>query len=168
MAISGFQHLNIRCAESDLPAVEKFYGEVLDLKAGPRPAFPFAGIWLYDGNDPIIHVGGRFPKGSIVQDTHNGSVDHIAFRAAGAVEFRARLKILGVYFEEQNIPKAGYQVFFARPGRHQARVQLSCHRDAARTAERHERGDAIGFFIERPCGWRSVACGDSRCCSGTN
>ena len=115
MAISGFQHLNIRCAESDLPAVEKFYGEVLDLKAGPRPAFPFAGIWLYDRNDPIIHVGGRFPKGSIVQDTHNGSVDHIAFRAAGAVEFRARLKKLGVYFEEQNIPKAGYQVFLHDP-----------------------------------------------------
>ena len=37
MAISGFQHVNIRCAESDLPAIEKFYDEVLGLKAGPRP-----------------------------------------------------------------------------------------------------------------------------------
>ena len=115
MAISGFQHLNIRCAESDLPAIEKFYGEVLGLKKGPRPAFPFNGIWLYSGDDPIVHVSGRFPANSIVQDKHNGSVDHIAFRAAGAVEFRARLKKLGVYFEEQNIPKAGYQVFLHDP-----------------------------------------------------
>ena len=41
MAIAGFQHLNIRCAETDLPAIEKFYGEVLGLKAGKRPPFPF-------------------------------------------------------------------------------------------------------------------------------
>ena len=115
MAISGFQHINIRCAESDLPAVEKFYGEVLGLRKGPRPNFPFNGIWLYDGEDPIVHVSGRFPANSIVQDKHNGSVDHIAFRAAGAIEFRARLKKCGVYFEEQNIPKAGYQVFLHDP-----------------------------------------------------
>ena len=115
MAISGFQHVNIRCAESDLPAIEKFYGEVLGLKAGPRPAFPFNGLWLYDGDDPIVHVSGRFPPGSIVKEKHSGSVDHIAFRAAGAIEFRARLKKVGVYFEEQNIPKAGYQVFLHDP-----------------------------------------------------
>ena len=115
MAISGFQHVNIRCAESDLPAIEKFYGEVLGLKAGPRPSFPFNGLWLYDGDDPIVHVSGRFPAGSIVVDKHNGSVDHIAFRATGAVEFRKRLKKVGVYFEEQNIPKAGYQVFLHDP-----------------------------------------------------
>jgi hypothetical protein len=44
----------------------------------------------YDGDDPIVHVSGRFPAGSIVVDKHNGSVDHIAFRATGAVEFRAQ------------------------------------------------------------------------------
>ena len=115
MAISGFQHVNIRCAESDLPAIEKFYGDVLGLKAGPRPVFAFKGLWLYDGADPIVHVGGRFPPGSIVKDKHSGSVDHIAFRATGAIDFRARLKKVGVYFEEQNIPQAGYQVFLHDP-----------------------------------------------------
>ena len=115
MAISGFQHVNIRCAESDLPAIEKFYGEVLGLTAGPRPNFPFNGLWLYDGDAPIVHVSGRFPAGSIVVEKHNGSVAHIAFRATGAVEFRKRLKKVGVYFEEQNIPKAGYQVFLHDP-----------------------------------------------------
>ena len=35
----GFLHFNIRCAEEDLPAIEKFYGDVLDLKSGARPNF---------------------------------------------------------------------------------------------------------------------------------
>src|SRR6185295_8838940 len=90
----GFLHLNIRCSESDLPAIEKFYGEVLGLRKGYRPDFMFNGIWLYDGDEPIVHVGARFPKGSFVKDKHNGSMDHIAFRASGAVDFRKRLKRL--------------------------------------------------------------------------
>ena len=103
MAISGFQHLNIRCAESEMPAIEKFYGEVLGLKTGARPNFPFAGLWLYDGDDPIVHVSARFPKGSIVKDLHSGSVDHIdlppQFLGAGLkrldIELRPRLRQIG-------------------------------------------------------------------------
>jgi catechol 2,3-dioxygenase-like lactoylglutathione lyase family enzyme len=115
MIFQGFLHLNIRCSESDLPAIEKFYGDVLGLKAGYRPQFKFGGMWLYAGDDPIIHVGARFPRGSIVKDRHSGSVDHIAFKASGAVEFRRRLTQLGVEFEEQNIENAGYQVFLYDP-----------------------------------------------------
>jgi hypothetical protein len=75
----------------------------------------FNGIWLYDGDDPIVHVGARFPKGSFVRDKHNGSMDHIAWRASGAVDFRRKLKKLGIEFEEQNIENAGYQVFLYDP-----------------------------------------------------
>ena len=111
----GFLHLNIRCSQQDLPAIEKFYGDVLGLKTGSRPDFKFAGVWLYDGKDPIVHVSARFPKGSFVKDRHSGSVDHIAFKASGAVDFRKRLKKLNVEFEEQNIQNAGYQVFLYDP-----------------------------------------------------
>src|SRR4029450_8335224 len=101
MKFEGFLHLNIRCSPEDIPAIERFYGDVLGLKTGYRPDFKFAGIWLYDGDDPVIHVSARFPQGSIVKDKHNGSVDHIAFKASGAVEFRRHLKKLGIDFEEQ-------------------------------------------------------------------
>ena len=111
----GFLHLNIRCSEVDLPAIEKFYGDVLSLKKGARPNFMFNGIWLYDGDNPIIHVGARFPQGSLIKDKHSGSIDHIAWKATGAVEFRKRLKSLGIEFEEQNIKDAGYQVFLYDP-----------------------------------------------------
>jgi len=116
MRFEGFLHLNIRCSESDVPAIEKFYGDVLGLKTGYRPNFKFAGIWLYDGDDPIVHVSARFPQGYVAKsDKHSGSVDHIAFKASGAAEFRKRLKGLGVTFQEQNIPNAGYQVFLHDP-----------------------------------------------------
>ncbi len=116
MKFEGFLHLNIRCAKEDLPAIEKFYGDVLGLKTGYRPDFKFGGIWLYDHKkDPIVHVSARFPRGSFVKDKHSGSVDHIAWKASGAVEFRKRLKKLGIEFEEQNIENAGYQVFLYDP-----------------------------------------------------
>jgi len=115
MKFEGFLHLNIRCSKEDLPAIEKFYGDVLRLKTGYRPNFKFGGIWLYDGEDPIIHVGARFPKGPIIKDQHSGSVDHIAFKASGAADFRKRLKKLHIDFEEQNIENAGYQVFLYDP-----------------------------------------------------
>ncbi len=116
MKFKGFLHMNIRCTQRDLPAIEKFYGDVLGLKTGYRPAFVFDGIWLYDGEDPIVHVSARFPEGSLAKnDKHSGSVDHIAFKASGAADFRKRLKGLGIAFEEQNIPNAGYQVFLHDP-----------------------------------------------------
>ena len=80
MKFEGFLHLNIRCSPNDIPAVERFYGDVLGLKTGYRPSFKFGGIWLYDGDDPLIHVSARFPQGSIVKDQHSGSVDHMRSR----------------------------------------------------------------------------------------
>jgi len=115
MKFQGFLHLNVRCSEDQVPVIEKFYGDVLGLKKGYRPNFKFGGIWLYDGDDPVIHVSAHFPRGSIVKDKHSGSVDHIAFKASGAVEFRNPLKELDIGFEEQNIENAGYQVFLYDP-----------------------------------------------------
>jgi catechol 2,3-dioxygenase-like lactoylglutathione lyase family enzyme len=115
MQFKGFQHINIRCAPQDLPAIEKFYGEVLGLKSGFRPGFSFPGCWLYDGDDPIVHVGARFPQGSFVKEKHSGSVDHIAWKASGAADFRRHLKRLGIAFQEQNVANAGYQVFIHDP-----------------------------------------------------
>ena len=50
-----------------------------------------------------------------MKEQHSGSVDHIAFKASGAGDFRKRLKQLDVEFEEQNIENAGYQVFIYDP-----------------------------------------------------
>ena len=115
MRFEGFLHFNIRCSEADLPTIEQFYGDVIGLRRGYRPNFVGPGVWLYDGDEPILHVSAGFPQGSLVKDTHNGSFDHIAFKTSGAAEFRQRLRRLGVEFQEQNIESAGYQVFLYDP-----------------------------------------------------
>ena len=114
MTFEGLLHLNIRCTKSDLPKIEKFYAEVAGLKAGYRPDFKNEGLWLYHGDEPIIHVGARVPEGFLAEK-HNGSVDHMAFRMKGASEFRDHVRKLGIKFEEQNVPEAGYQIFLRDP-----------------------------------------------------
>jgi hypothetical protein len=39
----------------------------------------------------------------------------MAFRMKGATDFRDHVRKLGVEFEEQNVPEAGYQIFMKDP-----------------------------------------------------
>jgi catechol 2,3-dioxygenase-like lactoylglutathione lyase family enzyme len=114
MKLNGLHHINIRCAESDLPAIEKFYGEVLGLRKGDRPNFPNPGIWLWQDNHPLVHVSARCVEG-FLQDKHHGSVDHVAFGMNGAAEFRDRVEKLGIPYDAQNVPDAGFQIFLKDP-----------------------------------------------------
>ena len=115
MKLKGVHHINIRCAVSDLPAIEKFYTEVVGLRKGYRPDFKNVGIWLYDGDHPLVHVTVRCKEGELGGDRHNSAVDHIAFRSYGASDFRAHLDGLGMKYEQQNVPQAGYQIFLRDP-----------------------------------------------------
>ena len=114
MKLEGLLHLNIRCPEADLPKIEKFYSEIVGLKKGYRPDFGSPGLWLYAGDEPLVHVGTRVPEGYLAEK-HNGSVDHIAFRMSGAADFRDHVRKTGISFEEQNVPEAGYQIFLKDP-----------------------------------------------------
>jgi extradiol dioxygenase family protein len=114
MKVKGVHHLNIRCSVNDLPAIERFYGDVMGLRKGDRPNFPNPGIWLWLENHPLVHVSARCADG-FVQEKHQGSVDHVAFDMTGAVEFRERVQKLGVKFEAQNVPGAGFQIFLKDP-----------------------------------------------------
>ena len=116
MKIDRLLHVNIRCSSSDLPQLEKFYEGALGMKSGYRPDFGRAGAWLYYEEEPLIHINAHFPEGSIEKNrSHNGSVDHIAFKCTGAAELRARLVRNGIGFQEQNVENAGYQIFITDP-----------------------------------------------------
>jgi catechol 2,3-dioxygenase-like lactoylglutathione lyase family enzyme len=115
MNLAGIHHLNLRCTDADLGPVEKFYTEVVGLRKGYRPDFKNVGIWLYDGDHPLVHVTARCKEGFLGGEKHNSAVDHVAFRARGATEFRARLDRLGLAYEQQNVPEAGYQIFLRDP-----------------------------------------------------
>ena len=67
MKLEGILHLNIRCSTSDLPRIEKFYAEVVGLTKGYRPDFNNEGLWLYAGDEPLVHVGARVADGFVTR-----------------------------------------------------------------------------------------------------
>jgi catechol 2,3-dioxygenase-like lactoylglutathione lyase family enzyme len=129
MAMS-LNHFSIRTL--DLDACERFYCEVLGLVVGPRPAFPFPGLWLYAGDtsvwaNAVVHIIGidrNDPAGlkAYLGDRDEaslhgtGAVDHVAFFTTGLAETRARLQRLGVPSRERTVPSIGlHQVFVDDP-----------------------------------------------------
>ena len=119
-------HDSIRTA--DLDACRRFYTEVLGLAVGPRPEFPFPGLWMYEGDttlwaNAVVHIIGidrNNPKG--LQDylgdrdeaalKGTGVVDHVAFFATGLVPMRERLKGFGIDARERTVPSLGLQQLF--------------------------------------------------------
>ena len=115
MNIERIHHLNIRCAPGDLEPIEQFYTKVIGLQRGHRPPnLRNQGIWLYLGEQPIVHVTSRCAEG-FVQDDHRGSVDHVAFQSRDAAAFLVKLKKMNIAYEQQNVDGAGYQVFVRDP-----------------------------------------------------
>ncbi|MEK6593192.1 MAG: VOC family protein [Pseudomonadota bacterium] len=115
MEIKGIHHVNIGCRASDLQAIEKFYCGALGLKVGHRPDFPSGGLWLYCGDHPLVHVVTRFPENWSGNDETRSGYDHAAYNVVGVEACRERLTGLGIRFEEQNVPNAGYQIFLRDP-----------------------------------------------------
>lgn len=123
-------HFSIRTL--DLPACQHFYCDVLGLVVGPRPPFPFPGLWLYAGDTAVyanaaVHIIGidrSDPVGlrqylgdraeASLQGT--GAVDHLAFFSTGLVAMLARMREHGVPFRERTVPVlALHQVFVDDP-----------------------------------------------------
>ena len=120
-------HFSIRSL--DLPACQHFYCDVLGLAVGPRPPFPFPGLWLYAGDtahyaNAVVHIIGidrSDPAGlkqylgdrseASLQGT--GAVDHLAFFSTGLATTLARLREHGVPFRERTVPVLDLHQVFA-------------------------------------------------------
>lgn len=129
MALS-LNHYSIRT--TDLQACERFYCGLLGLVVGPRPPFPFPGLWLYSGDATVwanaaVHIIGidrNDPAGlkQYLGDREesalygSGAVDHVAFFATGLAETLARLREHGVELRERLVPLLNlHQVFVDDP-----------------------------------------------------
>lgn len=123
-------HYSIRT--TDLAACERFYCGLLGLQVGPRPPFPFPGLWLYTGDTRVwanatVHIIGidrNDPAGlkAYLGDRDEaslhgtGALDHVAFFATGLAETLARLKAHGIDGRERTVPLLGlHQVFVDDP-----------------------------------------------------
>ena len=126
----ALNHFSIRT--TDLPACERFYCDVLGLRVGPRPPFPFPGLWLYpaestDYAQSAVHIVGIDPNdpeglkqylGDREEATLHGTgtIDHVAFFATGLAPMLARFAQHGIAMRERSVPLLGlHQVFVDDP-----------------------------------------------------
>jgi catechol 2,3-dioxygenase-like lactoylglutathione lyase family enzyme len=126
----ALNHFSIRT--TDLDATRVFYESVLGLTVGPRPAFDFPGLWLYNGDhahtsNAMVHVIGmdkndpeglkRYLGDRDVSALHgSGAVDHIALTSTGLAAMLAHLARLGVSFRQRTVPSLGlHQLFLDDP-----------------------------------------------------
>ena len=129
MALS-LNHYSIRT--TDLQACERFYCGLLGLAVGPRPPFPFPGLWLYTGDTGVwanaaVHIIGidRGDPAGLKQYLGDreeaglqgsGAVDHVAFFATGLADTLARLQAQGIELRERTVPLLNlHQVFVDDP-----------------------------------------------------
>ena len=93
----------------DVAATETFYAELLGLKPGYRPPITRPGVWLYAGDQPILHV---IDPVSMPKEPA-GVLDHMAFNATGLNEVVGKLKKRGMKYVLQQQGETGtWQMFF--------------------------------------------------------
>lgn len=124
MPITRLDHYSIRT--TDLAATERFYADVLGLEVGPRPNFPFPGVWLYHGGVAVVHVVGVDPNdpsglkdylGDKAADaTGTGTIDHVAFVGHDVEAMRTKFRAAGVVHRDRTVPAMNLeQVFLEDP-----------------------------------------------------
>lgn len=125
MSISRLDHYSIRT--TDLDRTRRFYTEIIGLAVGPRPTFPFPGVWLYNGDQAVVHVVGidvNDPKGladylgdrGLEDQDGTGTIDHVAFLCGDVDGMRARFKAAGVVTREREVASLRLlQVFIEDP-----------------------------------------------------
>jgi catechol 2,3-dioxygenase-like lactoylglutathione lyase family enzyme len=130
MPVDKLDHYSIRTL--DLRASETFYTQIMGFTVGFRPPFRFPGLWLYNGGSypetlGVVHIIGIDPNDpsglkeylgdrDLASLKGTGTVDHMAFRATGLSDMRARLQRQKVPFRERTVPSLGlHQVFIEDP-----------------------------------------------------
>lgn len=113
MTITRLDHYNIRAPKAVIEKIVDFYGTVLKLVPGPRPDFGIDGVWLYDGDYPMVHLTVDDTAAAPGENTH---LNHVAFRCVGIQTYLERLGATGTDYTPIYIPELDMtQVFFFDP-----------------------------------------------------
>ena len=108
MEIVKLDHVNIRTTQLD--TMVDWYTDILGMRSGDRPNFPFPGAWMYAGNVAAVHLIGIDDVPSIGSEV-DLKLEHFAFSANGGAEFEAKLQAMRVQYRRADIPEIGlYQI----------------------------------------------------------
>ena len=108
MKIRKLDHVNIRTTQLD--TMVDWYTNILGMRSGDRPAFPFPGAWMYTGDVASVHLVGIDGVPSIGSEV-DLKLEHFAFSATGGAKFEAKLQEMGVTYRRADIPEVSlYQI----------------------------------------------------------
>lgn len=124
MPLSHLEHFLIQTA--DIEATRDWYVEVLGFREGRHPDFKFPVVWLYLGDQDVIHItqGGKDVSDNRRKylgqqsDALSGSgvIDHMAFRSTGLMEMMTHLRRKKVSFTQRQVDDQGlFQLFLLDP-----------------------------------------------------
>ena len=130
MSNLSLNHFSIRSLE--IEKTTTFFNKVLGLTIGPRPEFPFPGVWLYNGDESdwsnavlhLIAIDKNDPDGlkkylgdrATTSLQGSGAIDHIAFFAKGLEDKIQLLRTLKVPYRERTVPVLKlHQIFLDDP-----------------------------------------------------
>lgn len=115
MAVSGFNHYNLRAPRDTLEQLRTFYCDVVGLQEGARPAFRSFGYWLYAGGKDVLHLSEASPE-EVRQTGVLTTFDHVAFTCTDADETEKQLIQYGIAYDVRLVPATGVkQIFFRDP-----------------------------------------------------
>ena len=101
MQLNRLDHVNVKTANLD--QMIRWYEDVLGMKSGDRPPFPFPGAWMYVGDHPVVHLVGveSQPAG---QDP---TLEHFALSATGYASFLETLDNRNIAYRVARVPGIG-------------------------------------------------------------
>lgn len=89
MQVRRLDHVNIQTTQVE--TMVAWYSDILGLRTGPRPDFPFPGAWLYAGDAAVIHLVGHGGTPAVGSE-EKLKLEHFALTATGRADFEARLR----------------------------------------------------------------------------
>jgi len=108
MGIEQLNHVNLRTTQLD--AMIDWYTNVLGMRSGDRPNFPFPGAWMYAGDNAAVHLVGIEGAPGVGSEAAL-KLEHFALSATGGVEFEARLRAVGAKYSCTDLPESNlYQI----------------------------------------------------------
>jgi catechol 2,3-dioxygenase-like lactoylglutathione lyase family enzyme len=99
-SLKRLDHVNVRTA--DLEGMIAWYAEMLGMRSGPRPDFPFPGAWLYIGDHPVVHLVGQSARPDA--EEADLRLEHFALSATGLTRLIERAKAASERCEVRRVP----------------------------------------------------------------
>jgi catechol 2,3-dioxygenase-like lactoylglutathione lyase family enzyme len=88
MQVRRLDHVNIQTTQVE--NMVAWYGDILGMRSGPRPDFPFPGAWLYAGDIAVIHLVGQSGDPAVGSEVQL-KLEHFAMTATGRQGFEEKL-----------------------------------------------------------------------------